>query len=247
MKEFRRVGVSKNEGWQDQAGTEGFPAGTVRRDRVSGTSSRARPTRALTVVIVQKEPETLPAPEAVKASKGEFRDKIDVTWDKVAGADTYLVRKWSERGKTWSLVVRSKTTSYTDVRPQDKQNLYSIIAVKGSLESEASAIAEGYLASAPEERGAQAVRRRRLQERLRQAGREILPERKVLQRRLLLPGRGHLLQQLRGGEFLLLRREGLLQIRRGKVLREGRRLLRREGKGRRFLRGRKETLTKIGP
>jgi len=148
VKEFRRVGVSRNEGWQDSA----VPKDS-RQERYVVTAYRekteSKADEGLTVVIVRKEPESVNAPSWIKASKGDSRDKIVVTWEKVAGADSYTVRKWSEKGKTWTFLARQKEASYTDSKPRDKKNLYSVIAVKGKLESEPSAIAEGYLADAP--------------------------------------------------------------------------------------------------
>ncbi|MCL1818595.1 MAG: hypothetical protein FWG35_06665, partial [Spirochaetaceae bacterium] len=88
-----------------------------------------------------------------KASQGAFRDRIDISWDRVPGAESYILRKWSERRNDWAELGRTPGTTYTDTNVAEKKGLYCVVAVKGSLMSEASVMAEGWLSTAPGKRG----------------------------------------------------------------------------------------------
>jgi fibronectin type 3 domain-containing protein len=149
VKQFSLIGTSRNEGYLDAA----VPEGTRQERYVVTAYSRKEESKAgegLTVLLpAEVPPEPVPAPTAITASRGDYRDKIEVTWSTVPGAERYLLRKWSERGKTWVLLERTAGTSYTDRNVPERTALYSVIAVKNDRESEPSSIAEGRLATAP--------------------------------------------------------------------------------------------------
>ena len=149
-----RIGSSKIEGYKDTK----LPAGSSSERYIvtafaKGGESKAGPGIAVAIPPAQKPPEPPAAPAAVKASQGAFRDRIDISWDRVPGAESYILRKWSERRNDWAELGRTPGTTYTDTNVAEKKGLYCVVAVKGSLMSEASVMAEGWLSTAPGKRG----------------------------------------------------------------------------------------------
>jgi fibronectin type 3 domain-containing protein len=148
--EWVRIGSSVNEGYQDAK----IPAGSSSQRYIvsayaGDTESKAGPGIAVAIPPAQKAPEPPVPPASVKASQGTFRDKIDVTWDRVPEAESYILRKWSDKTSGWAELGRTRGLSYTDTRVPEKKALYSVVTVRGALTSESSVIAEGWLSTAP--------------------------------------------------------------------------------------------------
>jgi fibronectin type 3 domain-containing protein len=144
-----RIGSSKNEGFEDA----GVPSGSACERYVvtayaQSLESKSDAAVAVSVPPPQKTPEPPAAPASVKASQGTARDPIDISWSSVSGADSYILRKWSDRKKDWAELARTRGTSYSDTNVPEKRAMYSVVAVQGSLLGEASAIAEGWLSTA---------------------------------------------------------------------------------------------------
>ncbi|MCL1817704.1 MAG: C39 family peptidase [Spirochaetaceae bacterium] len=149
-----RIGSSKIEGYKDAK----LPRGSSSERYIvtafaKNGESKAGPGIAVAIPPAQKPPEPPAAPVSVTASQGAFRDKIDITWDRVPGADSYILRKWSERRSDWTELGRVQGTTYTDTNVVERKALYCVIAVRGSLLSEVSVMAEGWLSTAPGKRG----------------------------------------------------------------------------------------------
>jgi fibronectin type 3 domain-containing protein len=150
VKQFSLIGTSRNEGYLDTT----VPAGT-KQERYVVTAYRQKEEsnagEGLTVAFPGEAPPpaTVPAPARITATQGDHRDRIEVTWSSVPGAERYILRKWSDRGKTWTLLQRTAETSYSDRNVPERTALYSVIATVNGRESEPSAIAEGRLATAP--------------------------------------------------------------------------------------------------
>jgi fibronectin type 3 domain-containing protein len=145
-----RIGSSGNEGFEDSA----VPSGSACERYVvtayaQGAESKSDSALAVSIPPPQRTPEPPAAPASVKASQGTFRDKIDISWNRVSGAQSYIVRKWSDTKKDWTELARTSGTSYSDTNVPDKRAMYCVVAVQGSLAGEASAIAEGWLSTAP--------------------------------------------------------------------------------------------------
>ncbi|MDR1626632.1 MAG: C39 family peptidase [Spirochaetia bacterium] len=145
-----RIGSSSDVGFEDAA----VPSGSACERYVVTAYDRSAESKSDSAVAVsipppQRVPEPPAAPTSVKASQGTSRDKIDISWNKVAGADSYIVRKWSDRRKDWTELAKTRGTSYSDTGVQEKQAMYCVVAVQGTLTGEASAIAEGWLSGAP--------------------------------------------------------------------------------------------------
>lgn len=144
-----RIGSSGNEGFEDSA----VPSGSICERYIVTAYARSIESKsdsavAVTVPPAQKTPEPPAAPASVKASQGTSRDKIDISWNRVPGADSYIVRKWSDRRRDWTELARIRGTSYSDTNITEKRAMYCVLAVQGSLTGEASAIAEGWLSTA---------------------------------------------------------------------------------------------------
>ena len=145
-----RIGSSKVEGYKDAK----LPAGSVSERYVVSafvrtTESKAGPGIAVAIPPAQKPPEPPAAPASVTASQGAFPDKIEIKWNSVPGANSYILRKWSDKKNDWTDLARPQGTAYTDTNVPEKKAVYCVVAIKGSLQSEASAIAEGWLSTAP--------------------------------------------------------------------------------------------------
>ena len=70
---------------------------------------------------------------------------IKITWDKVAGAETYRIYR-KVKGGSWSKIKTTSSTSYTDTdAPSGKKVYYMIRAVKGSAVSDYEAQSLNYL------------------------------------------------------------------------------------------------------
>lgn len=151
VEQWSLIGSSRNEGFLDAR-----VSGDSRQERYIVTSfARDRESKAGegVTVMIPRPAEIVPEPPAppaeIAASRGEFRDRIVVTWSAVPGADRYILRKWTEGSGRWTEVVQTPRTTFTDTNVPERKALYSVTAVKGTLQSETSAIAEGSFSTIP--------------------------------------------------------------------------------------------------
>jgi fibronectin type 3 domain-containing protein len=144
------AGTSVNEGYEDAripagSGGERYIVTAYTEDR----ESKAGPGLFVLIPPPQEAPEPPAPPASVSASQGSYRNRIDVSWTSVPDAELYILRKWSERRKTWTDLARTSGTSYSDTNVPEKTALYSVIAVRGGMASEPSAFTQGHLSTAP--------------------------------------------------------------------------------------------------
>ncbi|MDR1932154.1 MAG: C39 family peptidase [Spirochaetales bacterium] len=148
-RQWVRIGSSANEGYRDS----NIPAGSsLERYIVTAYAKNEESKAGAAAAVVTAAPQQVTgpaAPASVQASQGKFRDRIDITWDAVPGAESYILRKWSAGRQTWTELARTRNTAYSDTGVSEKQAAYSVVTLRGSLTSESSVIAEGWLSATP--------------------------------------------------------------------------------------------------
>lgn len=74
-------------------------------------------------------------PAGLKASKGLYKDRIEIEWNPVAGASTYYLLRYDYDSEKWSSPVRVRGTKYTDRSSQIKDGdwfAYTIYAANSA-------------------------------------------------------------------------------------------------------------------
>jgi fibronectin type 3 domain-containing protein len=123
--EFYRVSVAGN-----------FANSTLSPARFGYTSSRSL---------------TIAPPESISASKGEYVDRITLSWSEVSGAVDYKVYRFSESEKVWDEIAITNGNMYEDIGPKSSKNYYSISSLnRHGTWSRASSPVLGFIASSQE-------------------------------------------------------------------------------------------------
>jgi fibronectin type 3 domain-containing protein len=97
------------------------------------------------------EPEKIPPPAEVSASRGSFPDRIVVSWSQVQGAAAYVVIRAEPGSDEFQMLGHSQTTSFEDRAVQiNTAYRYKIVAAvtqENYSDPEASPVAEGFASS----------------------------------------------------------------------------------------------------
>lgn len=96
---------------------------------------------------VMKETARIPAvPVNISVSKGEYTDKIVVSWSKVQNAETYYIERWQSGMDAWEYLTETTATSITDKNVhQGIYYYYSISAGNKTGYSDFSEYQYGYV------------------------------------------------------------------------------------------------------
>jgi fibronectin type 3 domain-containing protein len=146
-KNFLRLGSTKNINFKD---SRSFKNGETLWYIVTAfkgqKESKPSPSISITVVIEEKpEYKPLKAPRHIKASEGEYEDKIIISWDAVQGAESYNLYKWNHKEEKWFSYQEVKELSYTDTQLSNPFEYYAVVAKNQYVKSEPSDLAYGYI------------------------------------------------------------------------------------------------------
>lgn len=73
-----------------------------------------------------KEP---PKVSGFKASDGTYADKIQLSWNRSPGADSYFIWRYNTKTQKWDKSFQTKSNKYTDSSPEVKSGQYYVYAV----------------------------------------------------------------------------------------------------------------------
>jgi len=143
---FIRLGSTKNTNFRD---SRSFKNGDIKWYIVTAYKGKkeSKPSQSISVtVVIPEKPENYPlkAPRNIKASQGEFADKIIVSWDPVKGADNYELLKWNHNDNKWFVFKELSELSYTDTDISNPSNYYAVRAKNQYVKSEPSDMVNGF-------------------------------------------------------------------------------------------------------
>lgn len=91
---------------------------------------------------------SLPPPELVYATQGEYTDKINITWEEVQGAVDYKVFRYTKDSDFWEELGQTANHIFDDTEPKESNHYYSVSSLnKLGTWSRASNPVFGFLSS----------------------------------------------------------------------------------------------------
>jgi fibronectin type 3 domain-containing protein len=143
QEQFLRIGMTADEGYLDR---DIIVSPHFERYIVSAYKGKYEGQACeMVTVSVEAAPDIFGAPQEVKASEGTFRDRVEISWQKVPQATKYVVQKWSDERPYWLSVGRTSGTAIKDWDIQEKSAYYSVTAYKSGMESLRSEYVIGYV------------------------------------------------------------------------------------------------------
>ncbi len=144
---FVRIGQSRDQGYRYSV--DRSPTRTERYMVTAAAGDReGRGCSSIGVLIEEEVPDFLTPPRGVTASRGDYRNKIVLSWEPVPGASAYAVLRWNSLSRDWDILsTEEKSTAFTDSRLNGKRAHYTVVARRDSLLSEASEFAEGWVST----------------------------------------------------------------------------------------------------
>ncbi len=144
---YIRVGATGDTNFKDP---REFKNGEIKWYIVTAYKGNAesKPSQSISVtVVIPVKPEETPlkAPRKIKASQGEFEDKIIVTWEASKGAESYELLKWNHKEKKWYVAKELTTLTYTDTEITNPFEYYGVRAKNQYVKSEPSDLAYGFI------------------------------------------------------------------------------------------------------
>ncbi|MBN2625206.1 MAG: hypothetical protein JXA95_00965 [Spirochaetales bacterium] len=94
-------------------------------------------------------PDRIASPSGLIGSRGAYKDRIELTWNPVEGADSYRVYRADNKDRELKEIARTERPLFSEEElPSGVNYIYAVTSIRtgstGSLESEFSEIAEGW-------------------------------------------------------------------------------------------------------
>lgn len=146
---FAKIGLSQTNGFTD----DGIQKDMAYAYKIATLTDSDSSDQSDGEAIGYAKSEEQKAPAKVvglKASQGQFSNKIDIIWEAMDGVAEYSVYKWSTAQKKYVLIGKSKTNSYSDnsAAKNGSTELYVVAAINGGKTGDPSDAASGSTAKA---------------------------------------------------------------------------------------------------
>jgi C1A family cysteine protease/fibronectin type 3 domain-containing protein len=137
---FRLIGKTKSLVFEDkQARKNGVPESYI----VVGANLKSLGT-ASDAVYGKTAISTKPAPvQSISATKGVHKDKIEIRWTEVAGADSYMLYRYAR--EKWEPIAETKSPNYIDTNVRRGLYYYTAIAKNDNESGEYSKYSLGFI------------------------------------------------------------------------------------------------------
>jgi hypothetical protein len=127
------IGSSSNEPFEFTIGIIGYDPGDYQLKAIAYSNTNIETDAKVTIYIAKA---SLQKPLEFRASKGEFGQKITMSWNTVPGASSYEVYKMDDSTKEFDKIGITNGTAYTDenVKTPLKQYFYKVRAYNSAKE-----------------------------------------------------------------------------------------------------------------
>ncbi|TGL31449.1 cysteine protease [Leptospira koniambonensis] len=142
---FSKVGLSQTNGFTDD-GIQKDVAYSYKVATLTDTDSSDLSDGEAIGYAKTEEAKAPPKVVGVKASQGQYPNKIDLVWESISGVSDYYVYKWNSIQKKYLSVGRVKNTNYSDnaAAKNGVTEFYVIAAINNGKTGDASDAASGF-------------------------------------------------------------------------------------------------------
>ncbi|TGK01898.1 cysteine protease [Leptospira langatensis] len=144
---FSKIGLSQTNGFTDD-GVQKDYAYSYKIATLTDTDSSDLSNGEVIGYAKTEEAKAPPKVVGLKASQGQFSNKIDLTWEVIDGANDYSIYKWSATQKKYLSLGKAKVATYSDngAAKNGVTEFYVVAAIGNGKTGEPSDAASGFTA-----------------------------------------------------------------------------------------------------